>query len=66
MIFSLLRLVVTCRLWKKKIRFTYYRGARFTLNSLPRLLRQEPALAAGRERQELWESIVFDIRPDWK
>ena len=33
---------------------------------LPRLLRQEPALAAGRERQELWESIVFDIRPDWK
>ena len=34
-IFSLLRLVVTCRLWKKKIRFTYYRGARFTLNSLP-------------------------------
>ena len=24
------------------------------------------ALAAGRERQELWESIVFDIRPDWK
>lgn len=33
---------------------------------LPRLLRQEPALAAGRERQELWESMVFDIRPDWK
>lgn len=33
---------------------------------LPRLLRQEPALAAGRERQELWESMVFEIKPEWK
>lgn len=33
---------------------------------LPRLSRQEPALAAGRERQDLWQNMAFDIRPDWK
>lgn len=32
----------------------------------PRLLRQEPSLAEGRSRQELWESMVFEIRPEWK
>lgn len=33
---------------------------------LPRLLRQEPALAEGRSLQELWEGMVFEIRPEWK
>lgn len=33
---------------------------------LPRLLRQEPGLAAGRERQALWESMAFEIRPEWR
>lgn len=33
---------------------------------LPRLLRQEPSLAEGRSRQELWDSMVFEIRPEWK